>query len=203
MSSDILDDLNRAIIAALQENPSRTNKDIGETLGVSEPTVANRIRALEDANILRVMMQRDMRALGYSVFALVDLNVEGRTPENVAEDLAKLDACTSVSVAMSSPDIFANINPPDGAALQRIVDEQIAKIEGIAGGTGVALMEIYDASVGAGNGQLTAISARATVGRRSTGSSCRSRTSDCVKGSSGSSRRCADQSNQLTALSWQ
>ncbi|OWQ94224.1 Lrp/AsnC family transcriptional regulator [Sphingopyxis lindanitolerans] len=132
MSSDILDDLNRAIIAALQENPSRTNKDIGETLGVSEPTVANRIRALEDANILRVMMQRDMHALGYSVFALVDLNVEGRTPENVAEDLAKLDACTSVSVAMSSPDIFANINAPDGAALQRIVDEQIAKIEGIA-----------------------------------------------------------------------
>ena len=48
MSSDILDDLNRAIIAALQENPSRTNKDIGETLGVSEPTVANRIRALEE-----------------------------------------------------------------------------------------------------------------------------------------------------------
>ena len=28
--------------------------------------------------------------------------------------------------------IFANINAPDGAALQRIVDEQIAKIEGIA-----------------------------------------------------------------------
>lgn len=132
MSSEILDDLNRAIIAALQDNPTRTNKDIGETLGVSEPTVANRIRALEDGNVLRVMMQRDMRALGFSVLALVDINVEGRAPEDVAADLAKLDACTSVSVAMSNPDIFANINAVDGRALQRIVDEQIAKIDGIA-----------------------------------------------------------------------
>lgn len=39
-----------------------------------------------------------------------------------------------------------------------------AKIEGVASGTGVALMEIYDTSSGPANGQLTAISARATVG---------------------------------------
>lgn len=131
MTTDLLDDLNRAIIAALQENPSRTNKDIGETLGVSEPTVANRIRALEDGKVLRIMMQRDMHAVGLPLLALVDIHVEGRPPEDVAADLAKIDACTSVSIAMSNPDIFLNINAADGAALQRVVDEQISKIDGI------------------------------------------------------------------------
>lgn len=131
MATDLLDDLNRSIIAALHENPTRTNKDIGETLGVSEPTVANRIRALEEAKILRVMMQRDMRAMGLPLLALVDINVEGRAPEDVAEELAKIENCTSVSIGMSNPDILLNINAADGADLQRIVDEQIAKVEGI------------------------------------------------------------------------
>lgn len=131
MATVFLDDLNRAIIAALQENPSRTNKDIGETLGISEPTVANRIRALEDGRVLRIMMQRDMGAMGLPLLALVDIHVEGRAPEDVAADLARIEVCTSVSIAMSNPDIFLNINVADGSALQRVVDEQISKIEGI------------------------------------------------------------------------
>lgn len=132
MTMDLLDDLNRAIIAALQENPSRTNKDIGKRLGVSEPTVATRIRALEEAKVLRVMMQSDMRAMGRPLLALVDINVEGRPPEDVAAELAALDACTSVSIPMSNPDIFCNVNAVDGEDLQRFVDEHLSKIDGIA-----------------------------------------------------------------------
>lgn len=132
MRTEPLDELDWAIIRALQDSPSRTNKDIGETLAISEPTVANRIRSLEASKTLRVMMQRDLRAMGLPLVALVDIHVEGRIPEDVATDLAKLDCCTSVSIAMSNPDIFLNINAADGRALQRIIDEQISTIEGIA-----------------------------------------------------------------------
>lgn len=132
MSTEIVDEINLALIASLQKKPSRTNKDIGEALGISEATVANRIRAMEEANILRVMMQRDVRALGYNVLALIYIDVSGRTPEAVANDMARIEECTSVCIGMGSPDIFANINARDGRALQCIIDEQISVIDGIA-----------------------------------------------------------------------
>lgn len=69
MAANILDQLNGAIVAALQENPSRTNKDIGQTLGVSEPTIAARIRAMEDIHVMRIMMQRDITGYGRTEMA--------------------------------------------------------------------------------------------------------------------------------------
>ena len=44
-----VDVLSREIIAILQEDARTTNKDIGDRLGVSEVTVAGRIRNLEEA----------------------------------------------------------------------------------------------------------------------------------------------------------
>lgn len=127
----MLDDLNQGIIAALQSHPGRTNKDIGDELGVSEVTIAARIRAMEQSNTLRVMMQRDVRTMGYHLMALVDINVEGRKPEEVAHELAAIDQCTSVTVVMSNPDIILHVIARDGADLQRLVEDQIAPIPGI------------------------------------------------------------------------
>lgn len=55
-----LDDIDWGVIHALQEDASRTNKDIGKRLGVSEVTIAARIRSLEERCILRVIMQRNL-----------------------------------------------------------------------------------------------------------------------------------------------
>lgn len=125
------DALNQGIIEILRTDPSTTNKDIGDRLGISEVTVAARIRGMEENNILRVMMQRDTRSLGYSVMALMDINVEGRRPEDVARELAEIDECIAVSVAMSSPDIFLHILARDNAHLQTLVDTRIARVSGI------------------------------------------------------------------------
>lgn len=128
----MLDEVNRSIVAALQEQPERTNKDIGDRLGISEVTVAARIRQLEQQNVLRVMLQRDVRTLGYKMMALIDINVEERRPEEVARELAEIDECVSVTVVMSSPDIILHVVASDGAGLQKIVEEKIARVAGIS-----------------------------------------------------------------------
>lgn len=127
-----IDALNQGIIEILQGDPTTTNKEIGDRLGVSEVTIASRIRGLEDNKVLRVMMQRDIRSLGYYVLALIDINVEARHPEEVAKDLALIEECSSVSLALSSPDIIIHVHARDSADLQAIVDKKIALIEGIA-----------------------------------------------------------------------
>jgi len=127
-----LDELNRNIVNLLQDDPSITNKDLGERLGVSEVTIAARIRGMEDANILRVMMQRDFRSLGYNLSALIDINVEGRHPDAVGHDIASIETCLSVSLTFGSPDILAHFLARDPAHLQSIVDKDLASIKGIA-----------------------------------------------------------------------
>lgn len=123
--------LNQQIIQILQANPSTTNKEIGDRLDISEITVAARIRSMEDDKILRVMMQRDVRSLGYDVIALVDINIEGRRPEEVAADLALIDECVSVSLSFSSPDIILHVSARDNLHVQQIVEQKIAPVSGI------------------------------------------------------------------------
>ncbi len=130
-SQSPLDEMNLGIIAALQEDPTVTNKVLGDQLGVSEVTIAARIRSLKEHKVLRVMMQRDVRSLGYEMMALIDINVEGRRPEDVARELALIEDCASVSVTMSSPDIIIHVNAADGYDLQSIIEYKIAPIAGI------------------------------------------------------------------------
>ena len=133
LSNDFRTDaLNKGIINILQADPSTTNKDIGDRLGVSEVTIAARIRTMEEQKVLRVMMQRDTRSLGYHLMALIDINVEARRPEDVAQELAQIDECISVSLALSSPDIIIHVLSRDLADLQVFVDTRLAHIEGIA-----------------------------------------------------------------------
>lgn len=128
----LLDDLNRQILTMLQDDPSITNKDLSERIGASEVTIAARIRGMEEANILRVMMQRDFRSLGYNLSAIIDINVEGRHPDAIGHEIARIESCTSVSLALGSPDIVAHLLARDTVHLQRIVDNELSTIEGIA-----------------------------------------------------------------------
>jgi DNA-binding Lrp family transcriptional regulator len=127
-----VDALGREIIALLQKDARTTNKEIADRLGVSEVTVAARIRNLEGANVLRIKMQRNVRSLGLKVTALIYVDVEGRRPEDVADELAAIDGCTSAALTLSSPDIILVVHAQSNRDLQRIIDEQIAAIEGIA-----------------------------------------------------------------------
>ncbi len=47
-----MDELNRKILQCLQENARQSNAEIGRTIGISSPAVAERIRKLEDAGII-------------------------------------------------------------------------------------------------------------------------------------------------------
>lgn len=137
-----LDNLNQGIIRALQTEPRTTNKELGERLGVSEATVAARIRSLEDQHVLRVMMQRDFRAMGYEVMAFVDINVAGRSPGDVAADLAHIEEAMSVSVTLSNPDVILQLSARDALHLQELIETEVAQVAGIARYDITTLLEV-------------------------------------------------------------
>lgn len=137
-----IDELGLAIVELLQINARMTNKDIADRLGVSEVTVASRIRDLEARNMLRIIMQRDLRALGYDLLVLVDIHVSQRAPEEVAEELALIEEAASVSILMSDPDIILQLNVRDRKHLLATIENKVASIRGISHWTADTALEI-------------------------------------------------------------
>ena len=125
-----LDELDREILDALRASPQETNKALAERLGVSEVTIASRIRTLEQDRVMKVMAQRDFRAAGYHAFASVDVHTAGRPVEAIAGDLSRLDGLALISILMGDPSFALMAMAPDLAGLQDLVDD-IGRIKGV------------------------------------------------------------------------
>ncbi|MDE2410868.1 MAG: AsnC family transcriptional regulator [Sphingomonadales bacterium] len=93
-----LDDIDRRIIEVLARDGRAQSTTIGEELGLSGNLVANRIRAMDAAGQMRVVAVSDFRIHGYRMLARIRLQVSGRAPLDVAQELAARDHVLSVHI---------------------------------------------------------------------------------------------------------
>ena len=98
----MLDDRDLAIIAALQEDARATYADIGRRAGLSASSVHERVRKLEQAQVIRAYRAEvDPHALGLTVTALIAVTPLDPTqpddlPERV-EGFPEVEDCFSVA----------------------------------------------------------------------------------------------------------
>lgn len=138
----LVDELDLQIIDLLTGDAQLTNKEIADRVGSTEITVANRIRELEARNILRVVVQRDLKALGLDLIVLLDIYVSQRSPEDVAEELSLIEEAASVSLLLSDPDIFLQLNVRDHKHLLDVVENKLAAVKGISHWTANLSLEV-------------------------------------------------------------
>ena len=72
------DRIDLQIIETLRQDGRTPNKSIAKLLNVSETTIASRIRAMTERDVMRVTLQRDIYSLGYQFQGFLDLYVAGR-----------------------------------------------------------------------------------------------------------------------------
>ena len=125
------DALDVQIIEALQHDPLATNKEMARQFGVAEPTIASRLRGMAERGVMRVTVQRDLTALGYPVFAFLDIYSDGRPPGEIAADLTAIEELSSVVTSLGGPEIMVNIFAKTHADLQRVIEEPVSSIRGI------------------------------------------------------------------------
>jgi Lrp/AsnC family leucine-responsive transcriptional regulator len=74
----LLDETGWRILHALQENARISFSELGQHVGLSAPAVAERIRRMEDAGIIKgYHAEIDMTRMGYPISAMIRLNTEG------------------------------------------------------------------------------------------------------------------------------
>jgi Lrp/AsnC family leucine-responsive transcriptional regulator len=68
---DLLDDLDRRIVAELYGDARLRAAELGRRVGLSPPAVAERLRRLLDRGAVRLQAEVEPRALGYAICAIV------------------------------------------------------------------------------------------------------------------------------------
>jgi DNA-binding Lrp family transcriptional regulator len=126
-----VDALDHAIIGELKRDASATNRALAESLGVTEQTIAARIRRLEEANLLRVVGLLDAKAAGYGLFVIVGIQVAGRTPAEVAAEVAALPSVNGLNVCLGGFELMASLYARDERDLFDLLERRIGAIAGV------------------------------------------------------------------------
>ena len=100
-------------------------------LGLTEATIRSRVRRLEESNTMRVVAVTDIEAAGYGMLLAVGVQVEGRSPDDVARDLASEREVFSVNVVVGAQDLEILVVAEDQAALNELMEQRLAKIPGV------------------------------------------------------------------------
>lgn len=126
-----LDDTDHSIIALLRADGRLPYRSIARELGLTEATVRARVRRLEDSRTMRVVAVTDIEAAGYGMLLAIGVQVENRSPEEVARELAMIPEVFSVNVVVGAQDLEILMVAEDQDALHRLLQERIATMAGV------------------------------------------------------------------------
>ena len=126
-----LDDLDKAIIKALQVDGRRPYAQIGRELEVPEATVRQRADRLLSRGVGQVVGVTDPLAMGFRQPALIGLRVDPARIDEVADRVAALDEVTYVVMTAGRFDVICEVVCVDNEDLLRVLAESFGGIEGI------------------------------------------------------------------------
>lgn len=126
-----LDDTDHRIIALLRTDGRLPYRSIARELGLTEATVRARIRRLEESRTMRVVAVTDIEAAGYGMLLAIGVQVESRSPEDVARELAAIPEVFSVNVVVGAQDLEILMVAEDQDALHRLLQDRIATTAGV------------------------------------------------------------------------
>lgn len=127
-----LDELDRTILRLLREDGRRSNADIARAVGVSQPTVRQRLDRIVSSGAAYVTVRVNPAGIGFPVDALIMVRVSGRNVREVGEQIAAMENISYVGYLIGSYDIQAEAFLRDNDHLFELVTEEIGTIEGVA-----------------------------------------------------------------------
>ena len=108
--------------------PFRT---IARELNIAENTVRARVRRMEISDTMRVVAVTDIEAAGYGMLLAIGVQVEGRSPEAVAREMASIPEVFSVNVVVGAQDIEILVVARDQAELSELIRDKLGALEGV------------------------------------------------------------------------
>ncbi|MGM0406132.1 MAG: Lrp/AsnC family transcriptional regulator [Thermoplasmatota archaeon] len=116
----------------LEKNSRKPFTEIGYELGISEATVRNRVRAMEEKGVInKYTLDIDPKSLGYGMVTIIGLDVDPQDMLNAVEELCSIEGVRWVAKSTGDHMIMTEVWTKDGEELSDIIGEKMGSIKGL------------------------------------------------------------------------
>jgi Lrp/AsnC family transcriptional regulator for asnA, asnC and gidA len=126
-----IDDLDRAIIAALQEDGRRAYRAIARELGVAEGTVRQRANRLQRDGVMSITAFAHPEKLGYGVLASIFLRVAPARRSAVVRELQDWPEVMYLSACTGRADLMLQVVSRSLEDLDAVLMTRLGQIDGV------------------------------------------------------------------------
>ena len=145
-----LDNYDKAILSALQENGRLTNQEIADQIGLSPSACLRRFKALEESGVItgyRTLL--DSKKLGLDLMALIHISMDKHTKERFSQFEKSVQSMPNVLECLlltgQSADYQLKVLVKDLEAYQDLLLNHITQITGVSGvHTSFVLRKVID-----------------------------------------------------------
>ncbi|MFO0046351.1 MAG: Lrp/AsnC family transcriptional regulator [Armatimonadota bacterium] len=131
-----IDDIDTQLLKILQSDGRITNADLAKKVGLSAPSVLQRVRALEGAGLIKSYVALlDAEKLGKKLTAFVNVSLsmhESQPIERFRKAVLEIPEVTEVYNITGDYDFMLKVQVRDMRHYEVLVREKITKIRGIA-----------------------------------------------------------------------
>ena len=128
-----LDQVDKKIIALLQDDGRIPNTEIAKQVGVSEATVRIRVNRLIQEQFIQIVAVSDPIKLGFGIVGTLRIKVDISKMDHVTQELMKLKPLWFIVNTTGGTDIVTEFITKSLDDLNELIFNQINKIEGIQG----------------------------------------------------------------------
>ncbi|MCW2839212.1 MAG: AsnC family transcriptional regulator [Aeromicrobium sp.] len=129
----VLEPLERSLIELLQVDGRTSFAEMARQTGVTEKTVRRKVNRLIELSAIQVSAVTDPELLGYTALGLVCIRLDGtRATAELSDTLAELPEVDYVTSTTGRFPIQAEVVCRDAVELQRVIDENIRPLAGVA-----------------------------------------------------------------------
>jgi len=132
-SGNGLDAIDRKILSLLQDNAKLAQAEVAKAVGLTAPSVNERIRKLERAGYIRAYVAiLDERKLGHDITAFVEIFVEHPKFEKAfIEATSALDEVLECHHITGEFSLLLKVRVPDMTAFRRLLIEKLNTLRGV------------------------------------------------------------------------
>lgn len=141
-----MDEIDRLILQALQEDGRTPFTKIAKKAGVSETTIRSRYRNLVEEGVVRTVSIVDPFTLDFQAPAMIGVTIEPGKIEQVARAVSDLPEVSYLVLLLGAYDLLVEVYCRNLAHLTHLVTEQIQLIPGVRSTETLMIAKIYKLS---------------------------------------------------------
>ena len=124
------DDIDKALVTALQRNGRESYAALAKIVGLSEAAVRQRVQRLLDDGVVQIVGVTDPTVMGFQRWAMVGIVVEGDV-RKVADQLAAIDEIDYVVLTAGSFDLLIEVVCEDDDRLLALLNDHVRSIPAV------------------------------------------------------------------------